>query len=191
MTHADLTGKTYGRWTVLGDMQRTARGERKWLCRCACGAERYVLDDKKLLAGGVNLIDYIEPITDEDGQHRYGSTSKYILRSEEGEVLGILGVTRDITKDYLARQNFQKELKYLFELPSDIYAVSYIDIDSWRVISQRRQIGNFNGADFLAFLLIQSLRRNDRQFFRCHRIVPFHDNANKSPAPHHIFLQPL
>lgn len=105
-------------------------------------AERYVLDDKKLIAGGVNLIDYIEPITDEDGQHRYGSTSKYILRAEEGEVLGILGVTRDITKDYLARQNYQKELKYLFELPGDIYAVSYIDIDSWRVISQRRQLIN-------------------------------------------------
>ncbi len=103
-------------------------------------AERYVLDDKKLITGGVNLIDYIEPITDEDGQHRYGSTSKYILRSEEGELLGILGVTRDITKDYLARQNYQKELKYLFELPSDIYAVSYIDIDDWRIISQRRQL---------------------------------------------------
>lgn len=103
-------------------------------------ADRYVLDDKKLLAGKENLIDYIEPITDEDGQHRYGSTSKYILRDEDGEILGILGVTRDITKDYLARQNYQKELKYLFELPSDVYAVSYIDIDSWRVISQRRQL---------------------------------------------------
>ncbi len=103
-------------------------------------ADRYVLDDKKLLAGNVNLIDYIEPITDEDGQHRYGSTSKYILRDDTGAILGILGVTRDITKDYLARQNYQKELKYLFELPSDIYAVSYIDIDSWRVISQRRQL---------------------------------------------------
>lgn len=103
-------------------------------------ADRYVLDDKKLLAGNVNLVDYIEPITDEAGQHRYGSTSKYILRDDNGEILGILGVTRDITKDYLARQNYQKELKYLFELPSDIYAVSYIDIDNWRIISQRRQL---------------------------------------------------
>ncbi len=103
-------------------------------------AERYVLDDKKLISEGINLIDYIEPITDEDGQHRYGSTSKYILRDDDGEMLGILGVTRDITKDYFARQNYQKEIKYLFELPSDVYAVSYIDIDSWRVISQRRQL---------------------------------------------------
>ena len=103
-------------------------------------ADRYVMDDKKLLDGDTNLIDYIEPITDDDNQHRYGSTSKYILKEDDGTVLGILGVTRDITKDYMARQNYQKELKYLFELPTDIYAVSYIDIDSWRIISQRRQL---------------------------------------------------
>jgi len=103
-------------------------------------AKRYISDDKILLSGGENLIDYIEPITDDDGQHRYGSTSKYILRADDGEILGIFGVTRDITKDYMARQNYQKELKYLFELPGDIYAVSYIDIDSWRIISQRRQL---------------------------------------------------
>ena len=42
-------------------------------------AERYVADDKKLIASGKNLVDYIEPITDENGQARYGSTSKYIL----------------------------------------------------------------------------------------------------------------
>ncbi len=102
-------------------------------------AKRYIKDDKKLIRSGVNLQDYIEPITDEDGQHRYGSTSKYLLYDEENKVAGILGITRDITKDYLARQNYQKELKYLFELPLDMYAVSYIDIDDWRVISQRRQ----------------------------------------------------
>lgn len=103
-------------------------------------AGRYVLDDRKLLEGGQNLSDYIEPIADEGEQHRYGSTSKYILRDDRGEVLGILGITRDITKDYFVRRNYQKELKYLFELPGDMYAVSYIDVDSWRIISQRRQL---------------------------------------------------
>ena len=46
-------------------------------------ADRYVMDDKKLLDGGINLIDYIEPITDDDNQHRYGSTSKYILKEDD------------------------------------------------------------------------------------------------------------
>lgn len=103
-------------------------------------AERYVADDQRLIVSGQNLVDYIEPITDDHGLARYGSTSKYILSDQSGKVLGILGITRDITSDYLVRQHYQLELKYLFELPEDTYAVSYIDIDSWRIISQRRQV---------------------------------------------------
>ena len=41
-------------------------------------AKRYVADDHKLLESEENLLDYMEPIADEDGQARYGSTSKYI-----------------------------------------------------------------------------------------------------------------
>lgn len=40
----DLTGQRFGRWTVLGATTRSASGEVKWLCRCDCGTERYVLD---------------------------------------------------------------------------------------------------------------------------------------------------
>lgn len=103
-------------------------------------AKRYMADDRKLLEGGENLLDYIEPITEENGHARYGSTSKYILTDGEGETIGILGITKDITKDYIARQHYQQELRYLFELPADTYAVAYIDIDNWRIIGQRRQM---------------------------------------------------
>ena len=103
-------------------------------------AKRYIEDDKKLLSEGKDLIDYIEPIPDDGGKARYGSTSKYILSDDKGKMIGILGITRDITKDYAARQHYQQELRYLFELPADTFAVSYIDIDSWRIISQRRQL---------------------------------------------------
>lgn len=102
-------------------------------------ARRYIADDKKLMASGENLLDYIEPITDDNGHARYGCTSKYILKDVDGDVLGILGITRDITREYIVRQYYQQELKYLFELPADTYAVSYIDVDSWRIVSQRRQ----------------------------------------------------
>lgn len=102
-------------------------------------AKRYVADDKKLIKNGKHLVDYIEPIPEEKGQARYGSTSKYLLRDENDKIVGILGVTRDITRDYIARQHYQQELRYLFGLPKDTYAVSFVDIDDWRIISQRRQ----------------------------------------------------
>lgn len=118
-------------------------------------AKRYVADDRRLIRAGDNLIDYIEPITDEDGHARYGSTSKYILKGTDGEFIGILGITRDITRDYVARQHYQRELKYLFELPADTYAVSYIDVDSWRLISQRRQL--INASTLQACLTVEDL----------------------------------
>ena len=104
-------------------------------------AKRYVSDDKKLIKGGKDLVDYIEPIPEaEDGQARFGSTSKYLLKDADGKLIGIVGVTKDITRDYIARQHYQQELRYLFALPQDTYAVSFIDIDDWRIISQRRQL---------------------------------------------------
>ena len=102
-------------------------------------ARRYVADDRKLLAKREDLIEYIEPITEENGQARYGSTSKHILRDAEGSYIGILGITRDITRDYINKQQQQKELRYLFEIPEDTYSVVYIDVDDWRIISQRKQ----------------------------------------------------
>ena len=44
-------GARFGRWTALGEVMSTAAGERKWLCRCDCGTERYVLE-RSLLYGG-------------------------------------------------------------------------------------------------------------------------------------------
>lgn len=102
-------------------------------------AKRYERDDRKLLEGGKDLPRFIEPITDEDGQPRYGATSKHILRDDAGNIIGILGVTEDITREYRARQRYQQELSYLFKLPEDAYAVCYIDVDDWRIIKQRRQ----------------------------------------------------
>lgn len=105
-------------------------------------AKRYISDDKKLITGGENLVDYMEPLTEEDGQARYGSTSKFLLKDDDGTFLGLLGITKDITRDYVVRQHYQQELKLLFKLPEDTYAVTYVDVDSWHMISQRRQYIN-------------------------------------------------
>ena len=36
-------GQRFGRWTLLDKVVTTAQGEKKHLCRCDCGTERYVL----------------------------------------------------------------------------------------------------------------------------------------------------
>lgn len=44
-------GSRIGRWTVLEDWITTPKGEKKYLCRCDCGTERYVLE-RSLKYGG-------------------------------------------------------------------------------------------------------------------------------------------
>lgn len=38
----DLTGQSFGRWTVIHREGRTPGGQITWLCRCVCGTERHV-----------------------------------------------------------------------------------------------------------------------------------------------------
>lgn len=46
-----MPGVVIGRWTVLDDCICTEQGNRKWLCQCACGTKRYVLE-RSLKHGG-------------------------------------------------------------------------------------------------------------------------------------------
>lgn len=50
MDKTKIPGGRFGRWTVLNDFTLTAKGEKKWRCRCDCGTERYVLE-RSLLYG--------------------------------------------------------------------------------------------------------------------------------------------
>jgi len=102
-------------------------------------ARRYVADDRKLLSSSKNLVDFIEPLPEVDGHAHYGTTSKYVLKDEAGTPIGLLGITRDITKDILAKQSHQKELEYLFELPEDTYMAVFMDITDWHIIGERKQ----------------------------------------------------
>src|SRR5574344_2012149 len=52
-------------------------------------AERYYSDDRKLFSGGKDLIGYVEPLNSLDGKSHYCQTSKYIIRSQSGEALGM------------------------------------------------------------------------------------------------------
>ncbi len=102
-------------------------------------AELYTADDRKLLESGEHLLNYVEPITDENGKARYSSTSKYILTDENGETVGLMGVGRDISEEIRTQQRYQQEIESLYTLPADAYTATYIDITDWRLLGQRRQ----------------------------------------------------
>lgn len=102
-------------------------------------SKRYTADDRKLLDGGKDLLDYVEPLTDKDGEARYSSTSKYILTDGTGAQIGLLGISKDITREIKAGQQYKQVIDYLFTLPEDTHAAILIDVTDWRIVAQRRQ----------------------------------------------------
>ena len=70
----DLTGKTFGRWTVLKRAANSRNRDSRWLCRCECG--------RKAIVYGSNL-------------RRGISQSCGCLRSEQTRVRDLVGQTFD------------------------------------------------------------------------------------------------
>ncbi len=61
-------------------------------------ARRMTQDDRQVMAGGVSLLDVFERTTRPDGSQHCVSTTKIPRRNAKGKVVGIMGVTRDITE---------------------------------------------------------------------------------------------
>jgi PAS domain S-box-containing protein len=67
-------------------------------------AERYAAADRQVMESGVPIVDLEEPIADATGELRWFSTTKVPRRDAEGNVVGIVGISRDITDRKHAEQ---------------------------------------------------------------------------------------
>jgi PAS domain S-box-containing protein len=61
-------------------------------------AEGFVADDRAVIQTGQPVINREEYVIDEQGQKRWLDTSKLPLRDEKGQIIGLVGVGRDITE---------------------------------------------------------------------------------------------
>lgn len=127
-------------------------------------AQRHADEDRELLSSGVNLIDSLDPLGERDGMAIYGSTSKYLLTDSQGRIMGILGITRDVTSSYLTQKHHQKELQNLFSLPENAYFSLYLDLTSWKILAEKYQeihgilIEEFKTIENFALLNARSIR---------------------------------
>lgn len=100
-------------------------------------AKRYTDDDRRMMRENKPLLDYIEPLPSVDGRPRYSSTSKHFIKDDIGSIIGLCGISIDITREYEAQINYERELRYLFELPPDALAAALFDITGWRLVDLR------------------------------------------------------
>jgi len=72
-------------------------------------AERYMMDDIRVMNSGESLIDREERSTDAHGNETWILTTKVPLYDSGGNVSGLVGIGRNITKRKLAEQETQRQ----------------------------------------------------------------------------------
>lgn len=83
-------------------------------------AERFNADDNAILRSGVPLLSREEPIVDDDGSHRWVSTTKVPFRDAAGQILGLVCMSRDISEEKRAKEDLLRALTKLKEAHEDL-----------------------------------------------------------------------
>lgn len=79
-------------------------------------ADRYQQDEQNVMDSGKPLINRVEPGIDEDGNEIIVSTTKVPVRNKEGEIIGLVGIGRDITRLKRAEQKIKEQAEHLQEV---------------------------------------------------------------------------
>jgi len=92
-------------------------------------AARYYADDQKVIQSGQPLVGQEEPAVDAAGSRKWYSTTKVPLRDSRGKIVGLVGISRDITKRTQAEEDREQLMQTLAlkneELESVLYVTSH------------------------------------------------------------------
>lgn len=92
-------------------------------------------EEKKIIQEGTEIVDKEELIIFKDGRKTWGSTSRFPLRNKNGEIVGSLVITRDITE----RKNLKFEVEIYNTLLQNLvqeYPAFYYRIDNNGIIEK-------------------------------------------------------
>jgi PAS domain S-box-containing protein len=83
-------------------------------------AEQYYADEQELIQSGQPLINRVELTIDQEGRKQWLLTSKVPLYDNNGSIVGLVGISRDITEHKLAEEALQRETAKLGAMISDM-----------------------------------------------------------------------
>ncbi len=86
-------------------------------------AAKFHADEEAIIKSGEPLINHEEPMDHLEGGQRWNSTTKVPLRDNQGNIIGVVGVGRDITERKLAEQERDKMIRELQEALNKVHTL--------------------------------------------------------------------
>lgn len=102
---------------------------------------RYLSDEQVVLQMGKAILNREEPVRDKEGRQRWLSTTKVAARDSEGRIVGLVGISRDITAHKEFEDELEKERNLLRTLIDNMPDYIFIkDTDSRFVINNKAHL---------------------------------------------------
>jgi PAS domain S-box-containing protein len=117
-------------------------------------AKEFFEDEQKLMNKGDELIGKIEKRTDAQGKDSWSSTTKVPMRDEDGKIVGLLGINRNITAAKEAEAKLDKAHR---ELMDAAHLAGMAEVAT----SVLHNVGNvLNSANVSALLIADKMKRS-------------------------------
>jgi PAS domain S-box-containing protein len=87
-------------------------------------ADKFIADDQSVIQTGKPVIEREEYVIDGEGQKHFLLTTKLPFRDEQNQIIGLIGIGRDITKRKMVEEERERLIKELQDAVADIKVLS-------------------------------------------------------------------
>lgn len=93
-------------------------------------AREYYANEQSVLHSGQPLLNQEEVVVEPSGKVGWASTSTIALRNDEGQIIGLVGISRDITELKLTQEALSRQNAYLAALhDTTLTLISHLDLN--------------------------------------------------------------
>jgi PAS domain S-box-containing protein len=125
-------------------------------------AERYYRDEQFIIRTGQSVIARCEPVLDQKSGRGWLNTTKVPLRNEQGDIVGIVGMGRDITEFVETKDELEQLVRQLARSNSDLERFAFVA--SHDLQEPLRKVQSF--AERLRTKYEENLDENGREYLR-------------------------
>ena len=101
-------------------------------------AEEYGADEERIVRTGEALINKDEPHRDRDGNPRVVMTTKVPIKTKDGKVAGLVGISRDVTERRQAEEEARQAQQRLLDIQQHQQELIKAELDKARAVLERK-----------------------------------------------------